>query len=385
MTLSIETELLSLVSDICVRGAGVGCIYLLIASIVVLRFPRRSMAVSRGSMPVTILKPLHGAEPGLSRRLASFCDQEYGAPIQVLCGVQDPADPTIADVRRLGAEVAGSQLQLEINPRQHGSNRKVSNLANMLPFAAHDTLVIADSDIEVGRDYLGRIIAELQCPGVGAVSCVYHGVAAPGTWSRQAALALNSHFLPNVVVALTFGLAQPCFGSTIALRASTLARIGGLPAFANRLADDYAIGEAVRSAGHEVVIPAFSVGHACFHDRLQSLLAHELRTARTIKSIDPVGHCGSIVTHAFPLALIGTLLGAHNGVLLAVIALACRGALCLCVEHACGLPRQPYWLIPTRDLLSFAVFVLSFFGASVTWRGSSYRVSSGGELTPDRS
>lgn len=384
MVLSFETGLVSLISDICVRGADLGCVYLLVASVAVLRFPRARLAPSHPPVPVSVLKPLHGAEPGLARRLALFCDQDYEGPVQILCGVQDGSDPAIAAVRRIAARAGGPAIKLEINPRQHGSNRKVSNLSNMLPLAVHDTLVFSDSDIEVGRDYLGKIVGELQQPGVGAVSCVYHGVAAPGAWSRQAAFAINSHFLPNVVVALTFGLAQPCFGSTIAIRAATLTRLGGLKTFANRLADDYAIGEAVRSAGHEVVVPPFSVGHVCFHHRLGCLLAHELRAARTIKSIDPVGYCGSIVSHAFPLALIGTLLGAHNGVWLALVALACRGVLCLCVEHAFGLPRQPYWLIPMRDMLSFMVFILSFFGTNVSWRGSGYRVSPDGSLSPDR-
>ncbi len=383
MALSIETELIGLISDVCVRSAGLGCVYLLVASVAVLRFRRAPRATPQPAIPVSILKPLHGAEPGLAQRLALFRDQDYDGPMEILCGVQDGSDPAIGVVRRIRAQPDGPAVKLEINPRQHGSNRKVSNLSNILPLARHGTLVFADSDIEVGSDYLGNVIGQLQQPGVGAVSCVYHGVAAPGIWSRQAALAINSHFLPNVVVAVTFGLAQPCFGSTIAIRAATLERIGGLAAFANRLADDYAIGEAVRSAGHEVVIPHFSVGHVCFHDRLGGLLAHELRAARTIKCIDPVGYCGSIVSHAFPLALIGVLLGGHHAVLLAVVALACRGVLCLCVEHAFGLPRQPYWLVPMRDLLSFLVFMLSFFSASVSWRGSGYRVAPDGTLNPD--
>ena len=264
--------------------------------------------------------------------------------MQVVCGVQDADDPAIHEVRKLGDAV-----ELAIDPSEHGRNRKVSNLVNMLALARHDILIIADSDIEVGPEYVSDVVGHLQRPGVGAVTCLYHGVAAGGVWSRQAALGINTHFLPNVAAALRFGLARPCFGSTIALRGRALARIGGLQSFADCLADDYAIGDAVRSAGFQVAIPSFSIAHVCFERSLGSLFAHELRSARTLRSIAPIGHFGAIVTHPFPLALIAGLSGGGEGFWLAAVALACRGLLCLCVENAFDLERQPYWLIPFRD------------------------------------
>ena len=278
-----------------------------------------------------------------------------------------------------------ADITLKIDGHQHGSNRKISNLANILPLARHETLVIADSDIEVGPNYLATITANLAQSGVGAVTCLYHGVGGPGPWSQLAALAINAHFLPNVVSAVSFGLAQPCFGSTVAMSRATLSRIGGLETVANCLADDYAIGAAVREAGLKVAIPSFSVAHVCFETSLHGLLTHELRAMRTIKTIDRLGYCGTIISHPLPLALISVSLGGGaEAFLIAALALACRGALCLSVEHAFGLQRQPYWLLPFRDLLSFAVFVLSFFGTSVSWRGARYRLRQGGRMISER-
>jgi ceramide glucosyltransferase len=347
-------------------------------------FAARRRATACAPVPVTILKPLHGAEPSLSRRLASFCRQDYAAPVQVICGVQDPADPAVAIARLLATSPEAPRFDLVIDARTHGSNPKISNLINMLPAARHDVLVMADSDMEVGPDYLAWIVAELQRPGVGAVTCLYHGVPLSGRWSSHAALGINTHFLPNVVTALALRLAQPCFGSTIAISRSLLSRIGGLAAFADQLADDYEIGQAVRAAGHEVAIPAFTIGHACFHERLRGLLAHELRAARTVRSIAPVGYAGAFVTHPFPLALAGALLGGEYALVIAAAALACRAALCICAERAFRLPRQPYWLIPSRDLLSFGVYIWSFFGMRVQWRGLRYRVAADGSLLSDR-
>src|SRR5262249_39133091 len=153
--------------------------------------------------------------------------------------------------------------------------------------------------------------AELQAPGVGAVTCLYHGVPAAGIWSRCAALSINAHFLPNVVVAIVLGLTQPCFGATIAMRRSTLAAIGGFQGVADDLADDHVMGKAVQRMGSKVLVAAFSVGHVCWHDSLRSLMAQEVRAARTIKTLDPVGYFGTIVSHPFPLALIAALCGAE--------------------------------------------------------------------------
>ncbi len=378
------TDVIGPLASLCVAAAALGCLYLLVGCVGLMTFAARRRSVTCTPVPVTILRPLHGAEPCLSRRLSSFCRQDYGAPVQVICGVQDAADPAVAIARLLAASAEGPRFDLVIDERTNGSNPKISNLMNMLPAAQHDLLVMADSDMEVGADYLAQVVAELQRPGVGAVTCLYHGVALSGRWSSHAALGINSHFLPNVVTALTLRLARPCFGSTIAINRALLSRIGGLQAFADHLADDYEIGQAVRAAGYEVAIPPFTIGHACFHERLRGLFAHELRAARTVKSIAPLGYCGAILTHPFALALIGAVLGGKDALLVAAAALICRGLLCACVERAFGLPRQRYLLIPSRDLLSFVVYIWSFFGMSVQWRGSRYRLAADGSLLSDR-
>ena len=382
--MSTVTDIVGSLAGLFVATAALGCLYLFAGCIALSTFASRRRATTCTPVSVTILKPLHGAEPCLSRRLSSFCRQHYRAPVQVICGVQDPADPAAAIIRLLATSPAAPRFDLVVDTRAHGSNPKISNLINMLPAAKHDVLVMADSDIEVDPDYLARIVAELQQTGVGAVTCLYHGVPLSGRWSSHAALGINSHFLPNVVTAVTLRVALPCFGSTIAISRSLLSRIGGLVAFADQLADDYEMGQAVRNAGHEVAIPAFTIGHACFHERLRGLLARELRAARTVRSIAPLGYAGAFLTHPFPLALLGAALGDEHALFLAAAALACRATLCACVERAFGLPRQPYWLIPSRDLLSFGVYIWSFFGMRVQWRGSRYRVAADGSLLSDR-
>jgi ceramide glucosyltransferase len=331
------------------------------------------------------MKPLHGAEPALQENLASFCVQDYSGPVQIIFGVQDAADPAIAVVRQLMERFPDRGIELVVDPRRHGQNGKVSNLINMALHVRHDVVVVADSDMRVGPDYLARVVAELGQPGVGGVTCPYYGLPIKGIYSRLSTLTIDSHFLPNVVMGLAVGLADPCFGSTIALRRTTLAKIGGFAAFADILADDYAIGEALRATGHAITVTPFAIGHACSERSWHELWHHELRWARTIRSIDPLQYVGLVITHPLPWALVAALFGASAaGLATAVMAIACRTFLCTRVERAFGLMPHPYWLVPLHDLLSFAVFLTSFVSRAVTWKGQAYRVAANGTLVSDR-
>ena len=384
MTAALGADIQEWVAALCAFAALLGVIYLCLASFLVLRFQRRGREPGAPHpQPVSILVPLCGEDEHLYARLSALCTQRYAAPAQLVCGVSDPRDPAIDIVRRIAAAFPDAGVDLQIDPKQYGCNRKISNLVNMARLARYDLLVIVDSDILVGPNYLAEVVAELQKPRIGVVTCLYHGTSGCGLWSSLSALGINVHFLPGVVMALAFGMARPCFGATIALSRSMLERIGGLRAFADWLHDDYAIGATVRAAGYEVAIPNFSIGHVCRERTARDLILNQIRSARTIKMIDPAGYAGSIITHPAALAAIALLCGAAYGFPLLLLALGGRLVFCLSVERAFSLPRQAYWLLPFRELLSFTIFVVSFFGASVSWRGERYRLRPDGRLVHD--
>jgi ceramide glucosyltransferase len=292
-------------------------------------------------------------------------------------------------VERLRQRQPGCDLDLVVETKLHGLNHKVSNLINMAPSIRHDVVVLSDSDIRVEPTYLRQVVAALEQPGVGGVTCLYYGLPVTGLWARLSALGINAHFMPGVIVGASLGLARPCFGSTVALRRSTLEQIGGFAAFADCIADDYAIGDALRTDGRAVAIPPFAVAHICTQTSARQLWLHELRWARTIRSVDPAGYAGSIIAHPLPWALLAILLGAGSAALplaigLAVAAILCRIMLLWRVEQAGALPEQPYWLVPARDLFSFAVFVVSFLGRGVSWKGHRYRMLGDGGWAADR-
>ncbi len=368
-------------SALCYAVAAVGCLYALFVGRAAREFARAPMATADSYPAVTILKPLYGSEPNLFANLARFCFQDYPSAVQIVFGVDDPSDPAVRAVRALIAAFPDRDLKLVVNSCRHGSNRKVSNLINMLGEAQHEVLVLSDSDIVVGRDYLKNIVASLEAPGVGLVTCLYRSAADAGTWARLGAAAIDYHFLPSVLVGLKLGLAAPCFGSTIAIRKQTLATIGGFESVVDQLADDYALGALVRRAGHTVAIPTTMVAHVCAARSASGLFRHEMRWARTIRSVDPLGYAGLVITHALPLALLGLLLGgvAPAGILV-IAALACRFSLQSQLNRAFDLRDDTFWLLPLRDVLSFGVFVAGFFGGRVEWRGHRYALQAGNRL-----
>ena len=290
----------------CAGLALSGVLYALLAAFLVGRFMRADHPLPAAYAPVTILKPLHLGEPGLSDNLESFFAQDYPGKVQIVFGVHDESDPAIDVVKALQARYPGRDTAIIANSALYGANAKVSNLINMFPAARHDVLVLSDSDIGVSRDWLKKVTGALEQPGIGLVTCLYTGECAvpPRLWSTLSAMGTSYDFLPNVIVGTSLGLAQPCMGSTIALTRGVLDEIGGFAAFADYLADDYEIGRAVRAKGYATAIPALGVSHAAIEESSAELWRHELRWNRTIRLVTPLGHLGSVVTFAVPLALI---------------------------------------------------------------------------------
>jgi ceramide glucosyltransferase len=244
--------------------------------------------------------------------------------------------------------------------------------------------VLADSDMRVGPDYLTAVVAPLEY-GAGLVTCLYRGLSAGGFCSDIAALHINHGFLPQVLVAESLGLGAGCFGATMAFSRATLAATGGFEALADTLADDHELGQAVGKLGLEVVLSSYIVDDIVAEADFGALYRHELRWARTIRLVAPAGFIGSIVTFPVPLALLATLLGALPiaAPAMLLVALVCRTLTAARIDRALRLNRAPAWILPLRDMLSFGVFIASFFGRGVAWRDQYFRIGPDGQLVLD--
>ena len=353
-----------------------------LASIAALaRLLSRASPPTAPALPVTLLKPLHGDEPGLLDRLSACCTQHYAGPVELVCGVARADDPAVAVVAALRLRHPEVPIALVIDATRHGSNAKVSNLINMMAAASHDILVLSDSDIAVRGDWLRTVVDALAAPNTGVVTCLYAGVPGGNVWSRLAAMQVSHQFLPQVAVARWQHLADPCMGSTIALTRDTLAAIGGFRSVADILADDNAIGVAVRNLGKTIALPPLVVGHCGDEPSFATLWRHELRWARTVRGVDPLGYAGSLVTHLLPLAgVAAALLPAGLGLYLLVAAVVIRVVQVAAIDRLTGWPAARLWLLLPRDGLSFLVFIASFFIRTVAWRGVRLRLGANGVM-----
>jgi ceramide glucosyltransferase len=375
--------------------------------------PRR-----REPPPITVLKPLHGAEPLLEQALASFCTQDYPA-FQIVFGVQDAADAALAVVARLRARFPRCDIAVVVDPARHGANAKVGNLINMLPLARYRILVIADSDLHVQPDYLTRIADTLAMRGTGLATTLYTGLPAGDRLVQQLGATQITHgFLPGAVLARAMGR-QDCLGATMALSRDTLAEIGGFQALLPHLADDQVLGRLVAAAGLAVrlapTVPATTVPETNF----RHLWRHELRWARTIRALEPGPFAASVLQYPIFWGLLAILLsgGAVWSFAVFLLAWVGRALAATWVDRVLepllmaqskpgerldsdpplqsGARREtrpddlrledgwkladaarqglafpcPVWLLPVRDLMSVGIMVASFAGRRVVWRG----------------
>jgi ceramide glucosyltransferase len=330
--------------------------------------------------PVTILKPLCGAEPELYACLRSFCEQDY-PDLQVIFGVTDANDGAVPIVERLIAEFPGRDVSLVVDSTVHGANLKVGNLVNMARIAKHDVLVISDSDTRIGRDCIERVVAPLGDPGTGAVTCLYKGAPVPGFTSKLGALFINDWFLASAVVDARLREVTYCFGPVSAVRRDALDAIGGFAGLASHLADDFMMGRLIAEAGYRVRL-ADVIVDTVVAETWPSLFTHELRWARTVKAVKPGEHFLSGITEPLPLVV---LLLLNQGVLgwstitgLVVL----RMVLHMALRTRFDLGRPAPWLVPLRECLCFVVWVASFCGSNVRWRNRDYAIGAGGQIIP---
>ncbi len=337
--------------------------------------------------PVSILKPLKGADYGLKENLASFCSQDY-PDYEVLLGVKSEEDGAFGVAREI-SRMFPERVRLMVGHEDLGANRKVSNLHRLSQSATHDLLAVSDSDMRVGRDYLKAIVSEyLENENTGLVTSLYRITTPTGLGAAFESLTIAMDFIPSVLVAqiveggINFGL-----GASMLFSREKFGQTGGFKAIADHLADDYQVGYRLSRAGHKVVLSKYVMEDMEGPMGFWQYLSHQLRWARTYRVSRPKGYIGYGITHFFVYGLLLSLFWPGT-VAFSVLALA----FFLRVLAGFAVNRKfisragwSFWffclfLLPLKDIFSFVIWLLSFAGRKVTWRGEKYMVSATGEL-----
>ena len=367
--------------------ALIGAVQATLASQALQRLVARPVPQSP-AMPASVIKPLHGAEAGLARNLAATLGQRHAAPFEVLFGAADPTDAALP-IAATAMAASPTPARIISGGVLLGPNRKVSQLIHLTAASNHPILVIADADMRCEPGWLTAVTAPLASPDIGLVTCLYRAEAGDGRiWSRLAALGVDWHFLPNAALGEGMGRAKGCYGATMALKRETLIRIGGFEPLLPLLADDHALGAAVRRAGLRVIVSPVIPVHVMQESSLAALWAHELRWARTVRLLSPAGFWGLALTHPLAWASLAVLLAPQASTLgVLAIVLGARLALARGVDGALGVAGgwgRWAWL-PARDLLSAAVWSAALLPGRVTWGAHRYRLGADGRMLETRS
>jgi len=388
-TFAFTTEI---VSTTLVAASMVYCLLVLWSAASFRRYLRGYPKLPQFAPGVSILKPVKGFDDGMDRAFRSHCYQEYAGHFELIFGAGAEDDPAVAAVRRLQAEFPERAIKLVICPLRLGTNGKVSNLIQMLPEAGHEFLLINDSDIRVSPRYLERVMRQFSANAgkpVGMVTALYRGQAARTAsgalkfGSILESLGIATDFQPGVLVArlvergIHFGL-----GSTLCVRREALAAAGGFDALKDQLADDYEMGARIAAAGYairpatevvETSVPAYG---------LAGFWSHQLRWARTVRDSRRWGYAGLLFTHTLPLALANVAASGISFWSIWLLLLAYLLRLAIALQVGVGLLRdgqvlRDLWLLPARDLVGFAVWVWSFAGNTIEWRGERFVLKAG--------
>jgi ceramide glucosyltransferase len=344
--------------------------------------PAEQTASPRSFPPVSVLKPLKGTDPEMYGSFCSHCQQNY-PEYEIIFGVSDPDDPSVALVKRLQHDFPQVPIRLLICSKILGANVKVSNLVQMAKAAEHEYLVVNDSDIRVKPNYLQKVAAPLEDATVGLVTCLYRGVAATTLGSRLESLGIATDFSAGVLVAqeleggVRFGL-----GSTLAIRRRDLQAIGGFESLLDYLADDYEVGARIAALGFDVRLADTMVDTFLPAYSMRDFIHHQLRWARSVRDSRPWGYFGLVLTFGLPWALLGVLLSPAAawawillaGTLIARLALAVVVSQTILADHR--LLRW-LWLVPLRDVLAVVVWIASYAGHTIRWRGDYFQLRDG--------
>ncbi|MES1258908.1 MAG: bacteriohopanetetrol glucosamine biosynthesis glycosyltransferase HpnI [Acidobacteriota bacterium] len=356
-------------------------VYCVIAMVAAWRYRRSGAPLLQVFPPVSVLRPLAGAEDNTEANLRSLFAQQYPA-FEVLLSVHDPADPAAAVARRVMADFPHVPARLLVAGVSMRPNAKVWSLRALLPQARHEHLVMADSDIRLEPDCLRLVISELSQPDVGLVTCPYRAAGGPSLWSRLEALGLNTDFLAGMLTQRLLNGMDFAIGCTVATRKAELAAIGGLEELQRYLAEDFMMGNLMHRRGRRVVLSRSVIEHHIGNDPFLKNWAHRLRWARSTRRSRRLGYAGEIFTKPVALALLLWLAapGAWGFVPIALFFRA--GVAWMTAVEILNDPllARWWWLLPAEDISSFVTWVLGFFGKTITWRGRKLVVARDGSF-----
>jgi len=369
------TSLITVIPLALLAGAVV---YSLLAVVAAYRYLAVARPAATSSEPISILKPLAGADLDLESNLRTFFEQDYPA-FELLFAVREAGDPAVSVVEKLRREYAHIPAQLLVTGEPPYPNAKAFSLGRMLQAAANDLVVMSDSDTRVTPTLLRTVSAEFVGRNLGVSTCPYRAVPGPSLWSRLEATGMNTDFIAGILVARMLEGMKFAVGPTIVARRSVLQSIGGFERLKDYLAEDFVLGKFAAEAGHGVILSSYVIEHHIGDSTLVENIAHRLRWARSTRRSRPSGYTGQLFTMPIPLALLACTVVPRLWPV-SLLTVAVRAIAAYVVSARVLRTRINWLLVPIEDLLGFIFWISGFFGNTVVWRGRRYLLRADGRF-----
>jgi ceramide glucosyltransferase len=362
-------------------------VYLGLVLVAAAKFRRDSRKLLQPRVPdkdlpaVSVIKPVHGLEPQLRENIESFFRQDY-PQFEILFGADTADDAALDIVREVSARYPHVPSRIIVHGEPPWPNPQTYSLHRLAQEAKYGVIVASDSDVEVAQNYLREVVTPLLKPGTAMTTCLYRGKNVGDFWSNQTAMLMSVEEPAGVLVAnllegMKFGL-----GPTIAVRKEALDEIGGYEKFYDYSANDFILGNLISKAGHTVVLSSHVIDHIVNQSTFRKMLQNQLRWRVTERYCRPKGYMGMGLIFAMPFGILGLLAGGLLGQWTLGVALLTWAVINRLIEafavgwivlHDKPLLRK-IWLYPTRDLLGFVVWCLSFSGTKIAWRSSKFEL-----------
>lgn len=341
--------------------------------------------------PVSVLKPVHGAEARLKENIESFFHQDY-PQYEILFAADTAADAALPVIREICERYPQIPSRIFVTGDPPWPNAQNYCFQRLMEAAAYDILVTSDSDVEVAPNYLRDIVPPLLDPRVGAVTCAFRGKSAGGFWGYFDAIGQSVEFTAGVLMSNLLEETKFGLGPTIAVRKDSIGRIGGFAGVREYLSNDFVVGNFIHKAGFQVLLSSHVVDHMSSPKTFRQMWERQLRWAMGTRYSRPKGHFGSGLTFAVPYGILGLAAGAAlghptlGGSLFAT-ALLNRMIECWVVGWwAAGDPiaRRTFLIYPLRDLHGFVLWCASYVCKRSLWRDNNYELLKGGRLVSRR-
>ena len=373
-------------------GSVTSSIYCCMVVAAALRFGlrrRREKLADADFLPaVSMLKPLHGTEPGMERNLETFFEQDYPEFELLFCARQE-TDEGLRLARRVGARYPHVDAQFvtcgEPMPKFH--NAKVYSLAKLDSVARNDLYVTSDADVRVERNYLRQMIQTLKDPHVGLASCVYLGTTEGGFSSQIDAVGKSVEMSSGVLVADMLEGTKFALGATMAVRRKSFQDVGGFDELGQFYADDFVLGNRLAKQGTGVLLATHVIRLMVQDSPFWLSFRNQLRWMQSTRRSRPWGHLGTGLTFAMPFGVVGLLWGISSGhALLGLMWLATmvlnRWVQSFAVLRALGDSNWLHGMLlyPIRDMLGSVLWMASYGGDNFYYRGKVYKLKDGGRV-----